>query len=81
MRSFHFDSPQIPAQVLGGLVVEQLIQSVQLGAMLWPRLHLTMPPHKGGLSALCSDVLSNPTWSTVSHGEPTLEGICKLEST
>ena len=40
----HFDSPQIPTQVLGGLVVEQLIQSVQLGAMLWPRLHSTMPP-------------------------------------
>ena len=43
----HFDSPQIPAQVLGGLVVEQLIQSVQLGAMLLLRLHSTMPPTKG----------------------------------
>ena len=68
----HFDSPQIPTQVLGGLVVEQLIQSVQLGAMLWPAaLHnaTSLPSQRGGLSALCSDILSNPTWSTVSHGE------------
>lgn len=46
----HFDSPQIPAQVLGGLVMEQLIHSVQLGAMLWPTVHSTMPTPKGVVS-------------------------------
>lgn len=50
----HFDSPQIPAQVLGGLVVEQLIRQFSwepcCGLGCTPQCHL--PPLAKGWS-LC----------------------------
>lgn len=69
----HFDSPQIPAQVLGGLVVGSWYNQFSWGPCCGLGCTPQCPPTRGGLSALCSDVLSNPTWSTCLTEGSTLE--------